>query len=83
MENGVFKPTTGRHAARGRLARPPTSLFPSSASVISPLLANIVLNHLDWPHEIESYTSPYQPRCFISRGWRLHEHGWRFVRYAD
>ena len=30
--------------------------------VISPLLANIVLNHLDW---------------------RLHEHGFRFVRYAD
>ena len=30
--------------------------------VISPLLANIVLNHLDW---------------------RLHERGYRFVRYAD
>ena len=30
--------------------------------VISPLLANIVLNHLDW---------------------RLHNHGFRFVRYAD
>jgi hypothetical protein len=30
--------------------------------MISPLLANIVLNHLDW---------------------RLHEGGYRFVRYAD
>lgn len=47
MENGVFKPTTAGTPQGG---------------VISPLLANIVLNHLDWT---------------------LHEHGYRFVRYAD
>ncbi len=47
MENGVFKPTT---------------VGTPQGGVISPLLANIVLNHLDW---------------------RLHDHGFRFVRYAD
>lgn len=47
MENGVFKPTT---------------VGTPQGGVISPLLANIVLNHLDW---------------------RLHERGYRFVRYAD
>jgi RNA-directed DNA polymerase len=47
MENGVFKPTT---------------IGTPQGGVISPLLANIVLNHLDW---------------------KLHEHGYRFVRYAD
>src|SRR5688572_19342693 len=47
MENGVFKPTT---------------IGTPQGGVISPLLANIVLNHLDWA---------------------LHEHGYRFVRYAD
>jgi group II intron reverse transcriptase/maturase len=47
MEAGVFKPTT---------------VGTPQGGVISPLLANIVLNHLDW---------------------RLHEHGFRFVRYAD
>lgn len=47
MENGVFKPTT---------------VGTPQGGVISPLLANIVLNHLDWT---------------------LHQHGWRFVRYAD
>jgi RNA-directed DNA polymerase len=47
MENGVFKPTT---------------VGTPQGGVISPLLANIVLNHLDW---------------------RLHEAGYRFVRYAD
>jgi RNA-directed DNA polymerase len=47
MEDGVFKPTT---------------IGTPQGGVISPLLANIVLNHLDW---------------------RLHEHGFRFVRYAD
>lgn len=47
MEEGVFKPTT---------------VGTPQGGVISPLLANIVLNHLDW---------------------RLHEHGWLFVRYAD
>lgn len=47
MENGVFKPTT---------------VGTPQGGVISPLLANIVLNHLDWT---------------------LHEHGYRFVRYAD
>jgi len=47
MEDGVFKPTT---------------VGTPQGGVISPLLANIVLNHLDW---------------------RLHEHGFRFVRYAD
>jgi group II intron reverse transcriptase/maturase len=47
MEYGVFKPTT---------------IGTPQGGVISPLLANIVLNFLDW---------------------RLHEHGWRFVRYAD
>ena len=47
MENGVFKPTT---------------VGTPQGGVISPLLANIVLNHLDW---------------------QLHEHGYRFVRYAD
>ena len=47
MEEGVFKPTT---------------IGTPQGGVISPLLANIVLNHLDW---------------------RLHEHGYRFVRYAD
>jgi RNA-directed DNA polymerase len=47
MDNGVFKPTT---------------VGTPQGGVISPLLANIVLNHLDW---------------------RLHQHGRRFVRYAD
>ena len=47
MEDGVFKPTT---------------VGTPQGGVISPLLANIVLNHLDW---------------------QLHEHGFRFVRYAD
>ena len=47
MENGVFKPTT---------------VGTPQGGVISPLLANIVLNHLDW---------------------QLHNHGLRFVRYAD
>ena len=47
MEEGVFQPT--------RLGTP-------QGGVISPLLANIALNGLDW---------------------QLHEHGLRFVRYAD
>ena len=47
MDNGVFKPTT---------------VGTPQGGVISPLLANIVLNHLDW---------------------QLHQHGFRFVRYAD
>ena len=47
MEEGLFKPTT---------------VGTPQGGVISPLLANIVLNHLDW---------------------RLHERGYRFVRYAD
>jgi len=47
MEEGVFQPT--------RLGTP-------QGGVISPLLANIALNSLDW---------------------RLHERGFRFVRYAD
>ena len=47
MEEGEVKPT--------RKGTP-------QGGVISPLLANIVLNHLDWT---------------------LHEHGYRFVRYAD
>ena len=47
MEEGVFRPTTGGTPQGG---------------VISPLLANITLNSLDW---------------------HLHEHGLRFVRYAD
>jgi len=47
MEDGVFKPTT---------------VGTPQGGVISPLLANIVLNLLDW---------------------RLHEQGFRFVRYAD
>jgi RNA-directed DNA polymerase len=47
MEEGVFQPT--------RLGTP-------QGGVISPLLANITLNGLDW---------------------FLHEHGLRFVRYAD
>jgi len=47
MENGVFKPTT---------------VGTPQGGVVSPLLANIVLNHLDW---------------------KLHEAGYRFVRYAD
>ncbi len=47
MENGVFKPTT---------------VGTPQGGVVSPLLANIVLNHLDW---------------------QLHQHGYRFVRYAD
>lgn len=47
MEEGVFQPT--------RLGTP-------QGGVISPLLANIALNSLDW---------------------LLHEHGCRFVRYAD
>jgi group II intron reverse transcriptase/maturase len=47
MENGVFKPTT---------------VGTPQGGVASPILANIVLNHLDWA---------------------LHEHGYRFVRYAD
>jgi group II intron reverse transcriptase/maturase len=47
MEQGVFKPTT---------------VGTPQGGVISPLLANIVLNHLDW---------------------RLHERGFRLVRYAD
>lgn len=47
MDAGVFKPTT---------------VGTPQGGVISPLLANVVLNHLDW---------------------RLHEHGFRFVRYAD
>jgi group II intron reverse transcriptase/maturase len=47
MENGVFKPTT---------------VGTPQGGVASPLLANIVLNHLDW---------------------QLHQHGHRFVRYAD
>jgi RNA-directed DNA polymerase len=47
MEQGVFKPTT---------------VGTPQGGVISPLLANIVLNHLDG---------------------RLHERGFRFVRYAD
>ena len=46
-EEGVFKPTT---------------IGTPQGGVISPLLANMVLNHLDW---------------------RLHERGFRFVRYAD
>ena len=47
MEDGVFKPT---------------NVGTPQGGVISPLLANIALNHLDW---------------------RLHEAGYRFVRYAD
>jgi group II intron reverse transcriptase/maturase len=47
MEDGVFKPTT---------------VGTPQGGVISPLLANIVLNHRDW---------------------QLHEHGYRFARYAD
>lgn len=47
MEDGVFKPT---------------SVGTPQGGVVSPLLANIVLNHLDW---------------------QLHQHGLRFVRYAD
>jgi len=47
MEDGVYKPTT---------------VGTPQGGVISPLLANIVLNHLDW---------------------KLHEAGFRFVRYAD
>ncbi len=47
MENGVFKPTT---------------VGTPQGGVVSPLLANIVLNRLDW---------------------QLHEHGYRFARYAD
>ena len=47
MENGVFKPT---------------NIGTPQGGVVSPLLANIALNHLDW---------------------RLHEAGYRFVRYAD
>lgn len=47
MEEGVFQPTT---------------LGTPQGGVISPLLANIALNSLDW---------------------HLHEHGYRFVRYAD
>jgi group II intron reverse transcriptase/maturase len=47
MEDGVFKPTT---------------VGTPQGGIISPLLANIVLNLLDW---------------------KLHEHGFRFVRYAD
>ena len=47
MEHGVLKPTVKGTPQGG---------------VISPLLANIVLNHLDW---------------------KLHEAGYKFVRYAD
>lgn len=47
MENGVFKPST---------------VGTPQGGVISPLLANIVLNRLDW---------------------QLHQHGFRFARYAD
>ena len=47
MEEGVFRPTT---------------VGTPQGGVISPLLANIALNSLDW---------------------QLHEHGQRFVRYAD
>lgn len=47
MENGVFKPTT---------------IGTPQGGVISPLLANIALNFLDW---------------------HMHQHGLRFVRYAD
>ncbi len=47
MHNGVFKPTT---------------VGTPQGGVVSPLLANIVLNRLDW---------------------QLHEHGFRFARYAD
>lgn len=47
MEDGVFKPTT---------------IGTPQGGVISPLLANLVLNRLDW---------------------QLHEHGFRFARYAD
>ena len=47
MEDGVFKPT---------------NIGTPQGGVISPLLANIVLNKLDW---------------------RLHDAGYRFVRYAD
>jgi group II intron reverse transcriptase/maturase len=47
MEDGVYKPTT---------------IGTPQGGVVSPLLANVVLNHLDW---------------------RLHEAGFRFVRYAD
>jgi len=47
MEDGIFKPTI---------------LGTPQGGVVSPLLANIVLNELDW---------------------RLHEAGFRFVRYAD
>lgn len=47
MESGVFKPTT---------------IGTPQGGVVSPLLANAVLNKLDW---------------------RLHDAGYRFVRYAD
>ena len=40
MENGVFKPTT---------------VGTPQGAVLSPLLANIVLNHLDWTLETEGY----------------------------
>jgi RNA-directed DNA polymerase len=47
MEDGVFKPTT---------------IGTPQGGIISPLLANLVLNRLDW---------------------QLHQHGFRFARYAD
>ena len=47
LEAGVFRPT---------------AVGTPQGGVISPLLANIALNRLDW---------------------QLHEHGYRFVRYAD
>jgi RNA-directed DNA polymerase len=47
LEAGVFRPTT---------------VGTPQGGVISPLLANIALNRLDW---------------------HLHQHGYRFVRYAD
>ena len=47
MEDGVFKPTT--------IGTPPTNAARRCPGVISPLLANIVLNRLDWQLHAAGY----------------------------
>ncbi|HID29831.1 MAG TPA: group II intron reverse transcriptase/maturase, partial [Desulfobacterales bacterium] len=67
MENGVFKPTT---------------IGTPQGGVISPLLANIVLNHLDWQLHAEGYSFARYADDFVvvCKTWQQAEEAWVLVR---